>query len=122
MTIYIVPTSSNVELANYTQRTTLDGVAYVFRFDYSERARKWHFTMYDINNVPLAQNVKLTSQTFFDVPTLGLLYLESKDVDTDPRLGELGAGFKLQYADAATIAAAIASANNTEQDVPPLDV
>lgn len=122
MTIYVVPTSSNVELSSYTQRTSLDGVTYVFRFDYSERSRKWHFSIYDINNVALAQNVKLTMQTVFDVPTLGLLYLESKDADNDPQLGELGAGFKLQYADTATIAEVIASTDNTPQDVPPLDL
>jgi hypothetical protein len=54
-----IPTSSDVPL--YTQRLTLDGQEFLFRFDWNERTGRWYFGIYSIDELPLVTGVKLVA-------------------------------------------------------------
>lgn len=52
-----VPVSLDVPL--YTERVTLDGQEYVFRFDWNGREGRWYFDIGDINENWIVTGVKI---------------------------------------------------------------
>jgi hypothetical protein len=54
--ILIIPTSSD---PRYSQRTALDGIEYDLRFDYISRLGRWQFSIYSIDDEPLATGMML---------------------------------------------------------------
>jgi hypothetical protein len=55
--ILIIPTASEVPL--YTQRTTLDGVEYVLRFDWNARTETWFLQLFDANYTALTGMIRV---------------------------------------------------------------
>jgi len=52
-----IPTSS--ELPLYTQRTTLDGVDYILRFDWNARSETWFLQLFDSDEVQLTGMIRI---------------------------------------------------------------
>jgi hypothetical protein len=108
-----VPTST--ELTDYRQTTTLDGRDYVFRFLWNQREGTWFFSLFDEEDDPIVQSVKVTVQlpllrlvTDPRKPPGILLALDTQAVETDfstlvkttardPGIAELGERVLLLY-------------------------
>ena len=45
----------------YTFDVPLDGVDYLFKVDYSQRADRWYLSVFDVAGEPLRQGIKITS-------------------------------------------------------------
>ena len=54
-----IPLSSDTPL--YTIRVTLDGQEYIFKFDWNERENRWYFSLFTIDEKPLATGIKLVA-------------------------------------------------------------
>ena len=110
-------------LSNWKQRTRLDVAMYVLRFDWNAREHKYFLTLLDVNEVPLAQGIKLVADHPFDLPLPGVLYVEdAKGLGRDPLFGELGDVFPLKYIDEDGVLEVLQATENTVVEVPPLDV
>jgi hypothetical protein len=118
MAILEIPTRSGAENAVYTQRSDLDGRAYVLRFVYNQRETKWYVDLSDQDGVSIYAGIKLVS----NFPLIrrvtdarrppGELYVIDNfgqpDPDTgqpaaqvtDPGLDDLGVRHRLVYLDA----------------------
>lgn len=44
----------------YTYQTTLDGVEYRLKLDYSQRADRWYLSVFDAEGDPIRQGIKLS--------------------------------------------------------------
>lgn len=100
-----------IELPTYpeplhTYSTTLNGVEYRFKFDYSQRADRWYMSVFDAVGDPIRQGIKLVPSTNLfrlveadpRTPTLQLLALDLRDAFADgPSLFDLGRRVTLWY-------------------------
>ena len=110
----IVPTST--ELSSYTQRTEMDGTDYVLRFQFSQRLGRWYVSIFDQDDVPIAQGLGIRSN--FEVarflpdeihPPGQLLVLDTVAATdqeaVDPGLRDLGDRVLLAYFEEAELLA-----------------
>jgi uncharacterized protein DUF6983 len=90
------------------QKSELDGVTYVMRLRWNERAESWHLDLSTLDDEPIASGVRLVPS----FPLLrrnqhparppGELYLlDNKGLDEEPTLEEFGTRFILVYVEAA---------------------
>lgn len=112
MTQLIVPTSAAADVSSYVQRTTLDGVEYVLRFDWNDREGRWYMTLADRDGEPIANGVKvvcgwplLRRSADARAPAGMLMAVDQSGQGLDPGLSELGGRVPLVYFDAAELAA-----------------
>ncbi len=124
--ILVIPTSTDPELPDYTQRTILDGREYQLRFLWNQRNCAWTLTIMDQDGVVLAAGVRIVVgwpliRRFADsrLPPGELIAVDSVDPGPpdedgvvrnrglDPDLEELGIGarVRLVYMDAEEMAA-----------------
>lgn len=108
---FSVPTSPDV--ANYTQRTTLDGVAYLLTFRLNQRENTWRFDLALADETPIASGVKvvcgvplLERFVSLQVPPGVLMAFASSSDESPPGFGELGEGRRVEllYFDKLTLA------------------
>lgn len=115
MSVLKIPTST--ELADYTQRTAMDGRDYILRFVFNQRLGRWFMDLSDQDGVSIAAGLRLVTN-FPIIRHLtderrppGELYVidlsgggETTDelvtIARDAGLTELGARFELVYFDA----------------------
>lgn len=98
-----IPTSST--LASYTQRTTLDGVEYVLRFEWMERSSSWFVKLSDREENELTGFIPITLELDLlrlhhsteGVPRGPLIALDHSDTKTRPGFAELGGRVRLVY-------------------------
>ncbi len=96
-----IPTPTDTPL--YRMRTTLDGVTYVLRFDYTATEDRWYLSIYDAEETPLRRGIKMVpgvdllhdARHVAGVPQGGLM-LFSPQGDT-PGLSEMGRSSFLLY-------------------------
>lgn len=89
----------------YTQRITLDGIEYLFRFDWSDREQRWYLTISDIDEKELASGIKIIANwpllRRFVNPALPRGTLMAADLSPQngepPTYAELGQRVKLVY-------------------------
>lgn len=102
----IIPTST--ELSSYTQRTQMDGVDYILRFQFNQRIGRWSMDMYDQDEDPIAHglpirtNVNIGRGVRDERFPPGILTVIDHNAETyqdsrDPGLYELGDRFLLTY-------------------------
>lgn len=115
MAVLKIPTST--VLSSYTQRTALDGRDFILRFQFNQRLGRWHLSIYDQDDAPIALGLRCSANTPLirrltnarrPVGEIYVIDLEGGGDDTDalaliardPGLGELGARFIAVYFDA----------------------
>lgn len=103
-----ISTEGDTTRGSYTQRTVLDGREYLLRFRWNQRAAKWYLSIYDQNEIPIYEGIKIVT----NFPLLGYRIVDARrppgeiiavDVtsDRDPGLYDLGSRVVLMYVDAA---------------------
>ena len=93
--LYIVPTQRAV--AHWEQTTTLDGRAYLLRFDWHQRWGRWTLSMYTENGDALIEGKALTvgpdllKHVHHDerVPTGGLFVMDKNGSGNEPGFDDL---------------------------------
>ena len=104
MTMFEVPVIGGSEWALYTQRTTLDGREYAFKFDWNGRSGCWYVDVSDQDDVAIASGIKVVQGTELlegvvdDRLWPGKLFLVNLNgLSTDPGLDDFGDSFVLIY-------------------------
>lgn len=111
MTILVVDTSANGR-ARYRQVVPLDGVNFVFYFNYNSRDQNWYLSLHDAQDLPIpaALNRKLVAnwpplRLCVDARRPAGQLLVTTVGGADPGLFDLGNGALLMYIPAADLAA-----------------
>ena len=99
----LIPTRSDV--ANYYQRTVLDGVVYNLRFYYNDRDNSWYLSISDVNGTPIRTGIKLIPNfplmfrmADFTVWAGGILWLaDARPIALPPVLADMGVNSLLIY-------------------------
>jgi hypothetical protein len=117
MTIFKIPTPSSPDDPFSTQRTTLDGVEYAFRFLWNTREGHWYMTLSDSAESPIASSRKIVVDwdllrgVIDDRKPPGLIVaIDTSEQGIDPGQTELGERVLLTYFDAEEVAALEAAA------------
>lgn len=106
MSVFIVDLDPT--LPDYSQRTTLDGREYHFRFQWNVREAKWYMSLKDSADSAIVDNVKVVA----NFPFLKLLtdarrppgeIIAQCTSGIDPGLKDLGGRVTLTYVDAAEL-------------------
>lgn len=110
----IIRTVSTADDAYTSQRTRLDGRDYLLRFAYNEREERWYLSLYDEDELPVLQGLKLVAnhpllkayRSNPDVPPGELVVADLTGDNSPPTLDELGEGRRceLLYITAAELA------------------
>lgn len=102
--IYTIPISSAT--SNYTQRASLDGVDFEFRFLWNDRDRRWYLDLANSSGELLASGRKIvanrpmhTREVSEDLPAGYLVFIDLGDEGIDPGLFDLDDRVLLLYAD-----------------------
>jgi hypothetical protein len=109
----LIPTS--VDLSSYVQRTTMDGVDYLLRFQFNQRLGRWFVDVRDVEENPIAMGLPLVvnyeiGRWVVDERWLAgrLATLDQEAANDqearDPGLIDLGARVLLSYLEAAELA------------------
>ena len=108
MAVTIIPTST--ELANYTQKTVLDGTSYQLEFIYNEREDAWYVSILSDEGTDLINGIKIVADWPLlrrhqaeDTPPGELIAQDTTGAGLDPGFADLGAGVILLYIDKAEI-------------------
>lgn len=99
----VIPLFAEVPL--YTERVALDGVEYIFRFDWNNREQRWYMGIKDTDEAPLVSGVKLVSETpltFTQKYVAGLpqgefLLLDFETGGVPPGFSDIGQRVELWY-------------------------
>jgi hypothetical protein len=54
-----IPVASGAPL--YSERITLDGIEYIFKFDWTEREDRWFLSIFSVSGTPLALGIKIVA-------------------------------------------------------------
>lgn len=103
MSVLVIPTRG--DLANYNQSVELEGVVLNFRFRYNSRDECWYFSIYDVENNPIREGIKMVPNYALlrllpdaDGRPLGdLVVVDVRAVPLPPELAELGTVLQLTY-------------------------
>jgi hypothetical protein len=98
-----IPVATDTPL--YTQRITLDGVEYVFKFDWNDRESRWYFGLFAIDETPIVTGIKVVANwpllrrfTAEKVPPGVLVAVDlSPERGESPTFTELGFRVRLLY-------------------------
>lgn len=99
-----IPTATGLDFPNYTQRTVLDGAAFVLEFAFNQREGMWYLNLSDADGVEIRSGIKLV----VDFPLLRkiidtrrppgeLVAVDLQNLGTEPTIGELGERVELVY-------------------------
>lgn len=89
----------------YTERVTLDGKEYLFKFDWNDRENRWYMGLFSVTGDPLATGIKVVAnwpllrKLAGDTVPPGVLIatdLSPQDGES-PTYAELGTRVKLLY-------------------------
>jgi hypothetical protein len=107
MAIFRIPTAADPTLANYRQRTTLDGRQYVLRFRWNVRGAYWTLDVNDLDDHPIASGIKVVTGvpllrlvTDTRRPPGSIMAVDFTGKGEAPGLTDLGRGVVLYYFDA----------------------
>lgn len=110
MATYSIPLSPGTPA--FTQRTLLDGRAYILDFRWNERESAWYLSLLDEHEDPILYGIKLVLnwpllRRVVDPrrPPGSLMCVDPSGNDDSPGLQELGTRVELIYLDAEEIAA-----------------
>jgi hypothetical protein len=98
MAVLLVPTNSDITYSS--QKTRLDGRDYVLRFSFNEREERWHLSVFNDQEEPLLQGLKLLTSwpllrnhRYDDrLPPGELMVIDLTGLDAPPGFAELGEG------------------------------
>lgn len=98
MALFVIPTSAGVPY--YSQKTNLEGREFVLRFSYNERIERWYLGIFDEEETPLLQGLKLLANVPLlrhyrhdpRLPPGELMALTTDGSGEPPTLNELGPG------------------------------
>ncbi len=101
--IYI-PTKFDGETPYYTQRVTLDGIDYQFRFDWSVRESRWYLALLDTDGSLICGPLKILTnwpmlhfyKTRTNCPQGELIAVTLSADDSPPGLTDLGIGRRVE--------------------------
>lgn len=89
---------------NTTERVELDGVVYTLRILWSQRAECWHLDLGDADGAPIVSGIRLTESypllaryRHLPVPPGELALLDTRALDGEPTLSEMGTRYRLYY-------------------------
>lgn len=102
MALQIIPTSPDVPY--YRQKTKLEGREFVLYFAFNQRIGRWHLSVFDEEETPLVQGLKLVvnwpllRHYRYDsrLPPGELMALAQDGSHEPPGLGELGEGKRVE--------------------------
>jgi len=103
MAIQIIPTSPGA--AYYSEKTRLDGRDYILRFAWNQREERWYFSLFDEEEQPIIQSVKVICNWPFlryyrsdpRVPPGELMATDLTGNNTPPGFEELGEGRRVEF-------------------------
>jgi hypothetical protein len=98
-----IPVSIDTPL--YSQRVTLDGIEYLFQFDWNDRENRWYFSLFLIDGTPLATGIKIVANwpllrrfTGETIPAGVLIATDISPMNGEsPTYSELGGRVKFLY-------------------------
>lgn len=98
-----IPVATDTPL--YTERVTLDGVEYLFKFDWNDRENRWYLSLFAVDETPLAAGIKVVANwpllrrfTGENMPPGVLVAVDlSAERGESPTYTELGIRVKLLY-------------------------
>lgn len=111
MALIVIPTSPGVPY--FRQKTKLEGREYVLDFAYNQRIQRWHLSIFDEEETPLVQGLKLVvnwpllRHYRYDsrIPPGELMALAQDGTHEPPGIDELGEGKRVElcYLEAADL-------------------
>jgi len=112
-----IPIDVGVDAEPFEQVLTLDGLPYVFRYRWAERAAAWSLDVFDgadtalVAGVPLLIGADLLRQHNDPrLPAGSLVVVDTSSSGAEAGMLELGGRVQLYYAEAADVAAIAAAA------------
>ena len=106
MTTWIIPTSTDPEVARYTQSVALDGRDYELGLRWNQREKRWYFSLADQDGTPIVSGRKVVADwdllRGITTPRRPPGLLTARDTLGEgkaPGLTDLGARVKLVYLD-----------------------
>ena len=98
-----IPVPQDVPL--FSERITLDGIEYLFQFDWNDRAQRWYLAIFTIDEKPLKTGIKVVANwplllrsTDARLPQGTLIAADLSPLQGEsPTFQELGTRVRLMY-------------------------